>query len=358
MKHSSTFNSNGAQISSAANFDWLISLVSAGILSLIVLVCYDNWLRDKGVEPSFDNSLQRWSMVRAQLQNDENQSSIVLLGASRMQGNINLTATKTRHPMSQVYQLAMEGLPPFASLEDIADNTDFKGTVIVSLFPSWILEEGGKNDQAQLVDYYHDNWNWARWVDTMAEDVVSNRFVFTDNRYRFRNAVDALINHDTIFQGVDYVNISEDRERRLDVDKIDLEQLRSRILWSTEKELEDAGTPDRDAWLDSVSALKAPIEKIRARGGRVVLIRMPSSGPVYQMEQTAFPRQMYWNSIVTGADPDSAIHFADYPQLSSFELADYSHLDRDDTLAFTHELFDIIDSFDADSSVNYDLAAD
>lgn len=352
MKLSSTFNSNAEQISSTANFDWLISLVSAGILSLIVLVFYDNWLREKGVEPSFENSLQRWSMVRAQVQNDENPSSIVLLGASRMQGNINLTATKSRHPERNVYQLAMEGLPPFASLEDIADNTDFKGTVMVSLFPSWILEEGGKYDQAQLVDYYHDNWNWARWIDTMAADAVSNTFVFTDNRYRFRNAVDALINHDTIFQGVDYVNISEDRERRLDVDKIDLEQLRGRILWSTEKELADAGIPDRDAWQSSVAALKAPIEKIRARGGRVILIRMPSSGPVYQMEQTAFPRQLYWDSIVTGADSDAAIHFADYPRLLSFELADYSHLDRDDTLAFTHALFDIIDSFDADSNVS------
>lgn len=82
---------------------------------------------------------------------------------------------------------------------------------------------------------------------------------------------------------------------------------------------------------------------IRNRGGDLVLVRMPTSGPILKREQACFPRAKFWDTITPKAGIPS-IHFQDDPVLSGFSCPDYSHLDAVDVPIFTARLADIIKS--------------
>lgn len=83
------------------------------------------------------------------------------------------------------------------------------------------------------------------------------------------------------------------------------------------------------------------VEKIQGRGGRVVFIRMPSSGEVRRIEFLTWPREKYWDQFAASiAAP--AIHFEDYPSLSGFNCPDGSHLDENSARQFTRNLLKIL----------------
>ena len=77
--------------------------------------------------------------------------------------------------------------------------------------------------------------------------------------------------------------------------------------------------------------------RIRARGGQVIFVRMPTSEPLWTRQARAYPRADYWDRFAA-ASGSPTIHFADYPSLSCFECPDYSHLDASDAPAFSHAL--------------------
>jgi len=85
---------------------------------------------------------------------------------------------------------------------------------------------------------------------------------------------------------------------------------------------------------DVLLLVKADTDKIKSRGGQVLFVRTPSSGPFRQGEKMGFPREKYWNQIlaVTGCD---GIHFEDYPQTANFICPEFSHLNRTDARLYT-----------------------
>ena len=53
---------------------------------------------------------------------------------------------------------------------------------------------------------------------------------------------------------------------------------------------------------------KSNVDKIRKKGGKVIFLRLPSTGKLREMENTFTPRQQFWDRILktTGS---SGIHF-------------------------------------------------
>jgi hypothetical protein len=79
------------------------------------------------------------------------------------------------------------------------------------------------------------------------------------------------------------------------------------------------------------------VQKIRARGGSVVFLRLPVSGDLKKLEDRATPRAGPWNRLLreTGAP---GIYFEDYPELAGFVCPEWSHLSASDSIEFTHRL--------------------
>jgi hypothetical protein len=80
----------------------------------------------------------------------------------------------------------------------------------------------------------------------------------------------------------------------------------------------------------------AAVKKIRARGGQVVFVRFPHTGPLKELEDNANPRSGVWTRLMqeTGA-PN--IYYSDHPELM-FDCPEWSHLSGPDTTEFTKRL--------------------
>jgi hypothetical protein len=91
-------------------------------------------------------------------------------------------------------------------------------------------------------------------------------------------------------------------------------------------------------------AVKA-VTRLRARGARVLFVRMPSTGEYLAYENQQFPRARTWDLLLarTGA---AGIHFEDYaelrPDVEGYYLPEWSHMMRADGERFTAALWKII----------------
>ena len=87
------------------------------------------------------------------------------------------------------------------------------------------------------------------------------------------------------------------------------------------------------------ASVKADIDKIKARGGHVVFVRTPSSGPYYGGEDMAFPRDKFWERLLKETN-SPGIHFKDYPATANFVCPELSHLKLQDAALFTKAFFE------------------
>lgn len=82
---------------------------------------------------------------------------------------------------------------------------------------------------------------------------------------------------------------------------------------------------------------KEHVARIQARGGKVVFLRLPVTGPLTEREEQLAPRAATWDRLVR-ENGVPAIHFAEHPELSAFDCPEWSHLSAEDSVAFTRLL--------------------
>ena len=66
-----------------------------------------------------------------------------------------------------------------------------------------------------------------------------------------------------------------------------------------------------------------------------------SAADYLKFEEKSFPREENWDALFskTGAP---GIFYADYPQLSNFDLPDWSHMSKSSAERYTAELVDLL----------------
>ena len=79
------------------------------------------------------------------------------------------------------------------------------------------------------------------------------------------------------------------------------------------------------------------VEKLRARGGKIVFVRLPVSGGLMQLEDQTTPRAKIWEPLLQRTTAPG-IHFEDYPELAGFTCPEWSHLSAGDSVEFTKRL--------------------
>src|SRR5262249_466355 len=83
------------------------------------------------------------------------------------------------------------------------------------------------------------------------------------------------------------------------------------------------------------------VQQIRARGGDVVFVRFPCSGPVYAGENRGFPRSLAWEPFLAQTHT-IGVHFEDHRQLQGYSLPEWSHMAAGDRGRFTRALARIV----------------
>jgi hypothetical protein len=81
----------------------------------------------------------------------------------------------------------------------------------------------------------------------------------------------------------------------------------------------------------------AAVEKLRARGGKIVFVRLPVAGELKVFEDRTTPRSQIWDRIIKDTTAPG-IYFEDFPELSGFNCPEWSHLSAGDSVEFSKRL--------------------
>lgn len=91
--------------------------------------------------------------------------------------------------------------------------------------------------------------------------------------------------------------------------------------------------------------------KFLDRGGELIMVRCPSSGPLAQGEQKFLGREGFWDPLIDSLNVP-AYNYLDYEQLMGYECPEWSHLKYEDALTFTNDLVDIMLKDDVITNLN------
>jgi hypothetical protein len=81
----------------------------------------------------------------------------------------------------------------------------------------------------------------------------------------------------------------------------------------------------------------AAIDKLRARGSKIVFVRFPVTDRLKTLEDKATPRAKTWDPLLRQTRCPG-IYFEDFPELANFDCPEWSHLSAGDSVEFTKRL--------------------
>ncbi len=314
------------------------TVVGGLVVALLLLGAWECFWRVSGFDPVIEDDLGIWAIQRRAAA-EEGDRKIVLLGSSRMQLDVDpqLVLAETGY---EALMLAIDGNSPLPVLEDLADKSSFDGIVLCSFLPQWLADAGyGKNRSAKWVRKFHKQ-KWSFWIETRLSLLLQSNFVFRYPGLQPGKLWEEFLEGD--FPRPPYAPMRSDRYRPADYTKTDISQLRAARVKRQQEIVADASPLDDREFAARISELESMVQKIHARGGRVIFLRLPSCDAILELEEKTWPRRKYWDRFAAEISART-VHFADYPELSGFDCPDGSHLDYRDAKLFTRSLLHSID---------------
>lgn len=331
------------------------SFTKAGILMLIIVLSFFVWreinLRNQGIKISYDDGESLWADKRAMVYEPADKAT-VFIGSSRNKFDLDIR-TWQQLTGDHAIQLAIEGNSPLPILDDLATDKNFKGKLVIDVTEGLFFSTAPNNimEPEKRIAYYKKQTPAQRF-GFLVNHFLEGKLVFLDKNHLSlaamleglpipkRKGVFALPNPCPM----DFNPSSFERQNimteRFEKDTTLQKQVTG--LWDFYRSI-SKDPPPNPAKIDSIIAtIHKDIDKIKQRGGRVIFVRTPSSGPYWQGEQKGFPRAMYWENllIATGV---SGIHFKDYPAIDHFVCPEFSHLKQGDAIVFTQNLARILE---------------
>lgn len=324
--------------------------VLAAVLVAASVAAWETYLRSTGLRPSYDDGGPLWADKRAKVYQPSDRAT-VFIGSSRNKFDLDIDTWRELTGEDAV-QLGMEGNSPLPVLDDLANDADFKGKLMIDVTEGLFFSTSPRNtsEPAERVLYFKKR-SPAQRASFAINHVLESQFVMLDQHYfSMKEMLDELPvpKRPGVFSlpwncPIDFGRITFDRQNKM-TDKFlkdTLDQNKVKGLWDFYRK---AGTepPASGPKLDSIiRTVTADIDKIKARGGQVIFVRTPSSGPFLIGERMGFPRTKYWQPLLDSTRT-AGIHFEDYPSLSHFQCPEFSHLSPADAVVYTKALINIL----------------
>ncbi len=321
----------------------------AVVLSIIAALSWEIYLRHVGVDTSYDDNKALWAYTRAKVYEPKDQAT-VFIGSSRIKFDLNIP---TWQEMTGNYavQLACVGSSPAPVLRDLANDSNFKGKLVVDVTEEIFLTASSFEDEGpgKRVEYFHKISPTQR-ASFQVDRVLESAFAFLDqDNYSF-NAMLPLLHlpqragvfPDVIFPP-EFDRTSLERQSYMTPKFLSDTSLQNRVkgIWAFFEKM-NPDPPITGKKLDSVIQLiKTDVDKIQKRGGEVLFVRTPSSGQVWADEQKFYPRAVYWDKLLA-ATGCKGIYYKDYPAIADFECPESSHLSPGQAVVFTKNLIKIL----------------
>ncbi|RWY49318.1 hypothetical protein [Mucilaginibacter gilvus] len=319
------------------------SLLLALALTVSAAVCWELFLRSKGLKPNFDDGPELWANSRAMVYQPSNKAT-VFIGSSRIKYDLDIptweSATKT-----QAVQLAMVGSSPRALLTNLANDPEFKGRLVVDITEVLFFSQSPRLAISPMagINYYTKRTPAQAASFAVDKYLEANLVMLNQDFYSLNGLLTHLYvpNRMGVYAGLDFpVGFGETAYSRqtamsaaflADTNRIN----KVRGIWGFVAKM-DPTPPVTGKALDVILAsVKQDVDKIKARGGDVVFLRTPSSGPFFMGESMGYPRAKYWDRLIvtTGC---KGVFFKDYPALANLVCPEFSHLKPSDAVVYTN----------------------
>lgn len=311
---------------------WFTIWAASVALAFALITVNEILLAKASHQPSIVSDADLWATQRERLDNPDS-SGIILLGASRMQTNIDI-ATMEKFFGEPVIQLAQSGLgTSLPVLRDIADNTNFAGLVLISETESTLLSSD--DQQQSAVDHYHKRWTYDRKLNRHLGSMWQSNFRFcnpTSSSYRLWGNI--LVERE--LPKPNHTKTLASRQQLSDFENPEFVERVNRLRGQA------SSPPDADKVFKAdlsgyavkvVARWSNAIRKLQDRGGRVVFVRMPVSEARAKVEEKQWPLDEAWQPAMLSLGV-IGIHHRQFQELAAFNFPDTSHLDYRDAKEF------------------------
>ena len=327
-----------------------VSLLTV-LLVLVLLVAWETLWRNQGYEPSYADVAESWARQR-DLAAEAGPDGVVYTGASRIQFNFDQDAWLQDFGGERPLNLCRVGTNPRPFLSDIAADPRINGLVLVGVTEAVFFAPDFAPPTGQAHEYIN-HWK-KRPVSTRTDYLLSIPFRSALASLNVEDlSLDALLrrhllrlpNREKAYILPEFPPYLArmDAHRRMHMwERIERDSERAERVGRIWLPLFQLGPPYGGPGLDALFAsVKADVEAIRSRGGKVVFLRYPSSGELREVEKARWPREAYWDRLLaeTGAP---GIHFEDHPELAHYTCPEWSHLSRMDAVSYSRSLIPIL----------------
>jgi hypothetical protein len=320
--------------------------LKAGLLTVVLLLLFftswELYLRNKGIRISYDDGPPLWSDKRARVYQPSDQAT-VFIGSSRIKYDLDIPTWKKLTGEDAV-QLAMEGSSPLPVLDDLAADKEFKGKLVIDVTEGLFFTTNPPNleDPLERIKYYKKRTPSER-ASFVVNHALESQFVFLDKNELSLNAFANKLQIPSragvfIFPTfpMEFNRSTFERQSKMTDEFVADTNLHRKVtdIWNFFRSLNHE-PPASGAKLDSFfNVVKKDCDLIRTRGGQVIFVRTPSSGPYWMGEQHGFPRNNYWDKLIAYVKADG-IYFTDYPAIAHFTCPEWSHLKPSDGVIYT-----------------------
>jgi hypothetical protein len=289
-----------------------------GITVIVVLIVFaaaaawEMYVRSVGYAPTLNDTEDLWVQARRRVQPE----SVVIVGESRPLFDLDLDELEKGLGKRPV-QIALAGSSAYPVLADLANEQRFHGTVICSIVPGMYFAPGGPllETSEKALRRYRDQ--------TLAQRASHHLGMLLQEHVAFIKQEDLTL--DVLLKRLPIPNRPEaqvpptlppyfqwvDRERRMRMTEQCAQpgELQSRIqqLWlplfmppppPTYVPKEAFIAKMREAVEARFRDTAEAVDKLRARGGKIVFVRFPYTGELKALEDRLNPRARDWERLV------------------------------------------------------------
>ncbi len=327
--------------------------LKAGILATVTIlsfvICWEVFLRHKGYSVSYDDGGPLWSDKRAQAYQPSDKAT-VFIGSSRIKFDLDIP-TWEKLTGEKAIQLAIVGSSPLPVLHNLADDKNFKGKLVIDVTEILFFSasDGSSKMPNDNIKYYKNRTPAQRASFTL-NHWVESKFVFLDKDFLSLNSLlDSFHVKDRpgIYGGPDFPwefdKTAFNRQSIMDDRFVSDTNLQNKVkgIWGSFAKMSTEKPPTGKRLDSFMTVVKADVDKIKARGGQVIFVRTPSSGPFLFGEKMGFPRAAYWDKLLA-ITQCPGIHFEDYAPIAHFVCPEFSHLAPKDAIVFTEHFVQLL----------------
>jgi hypothetical protein len=328
---SSTSNSEAGSSALLPRRSVLGAVAAAGAGAAAALIGLELFWRRRRFKPELNDSAELWCVERTRAVREPNVLAIV--GSSRMLFGIDPRALAKALPGRNIVNLAIKGQPSLPVLRSLAADSRFRGTVLCEVTPQQLFSSERRDfEKLQWLEFYEKR-PWVSPIEGRLRVAAQKLSTQIQPTLELRSVAMSRLAGGG-WPKPPYLSLREDRFMAAHFSWVDAKRFRPSLVARVRKETH---VPDEAALLDLFGRIRAYRKALTDRGGNLIFVRMISSGPVLDLEDELFPRQRYWDRLISEVGAPG-VYFDEVPGAGNIECPDASHLDVHDAGPFTTSL--------------------